>query len=1222
MKGQDVVNLFALLGDLLRVSLQQSVGSDYLDTLTKHFQKWGLKGLASWLQENRLSEKATQAVLSQAQQCAGRAFRERGAWTLYGYARELGIEDLPRLEDILQKIPSSAASPVALRQALLEVLRQDWRGLEPAQYRLAADIYADCLMRALFDVAHASVAGWLTGQIALDMRHELEKLKKMLLQARSRLPQGVRLEVCPPPHTANPFIPWALEVLKRNTLVVLGPGADDATIRGVGFFLAPNGAWALTSAQALHEAGYREGLLLRVRAEGDWDRPFEAYWERTLPDFKVALLRIPVDKKPRGLRGLPLWKAFSARGATSIGNPFLGWGYHDDQHLTGFHVQGSIEGEAKRGPRRQTWLHVKTEAHPRVFLGSPVVDLTKGRVVGMVAQEESQGLYFVVTAEDMALLGREIDAAFRKPEPLHVPGVTVDPWPEPEHRIGHDEELEKGCAWMTELISRNQGGLLVVAGPAGYGRHALAREILQRLAQQRGLFWAETSFATSADGLTATIPENLRLPQTLPWGVLLLNLHEKIGPLSFPRQTSELARSLRELLWRQRQPLALLLHDVHLAADMAWGWWEEPAFLALMRSYPLFVVLTYDPLDLEEERREALQALVDRLGPQGLSLSMRRLRQDEVRAFPKPPPPPEVVERLWRWSDGIPYLVLDIWRSWTRGPRPLLRLRDDQRGWEIAENAQWVAIFDGEEYLRKVLDEYMEGEPPPPWSREQVEEMLRLAALEGPVFTLDALAQVYGIPVEQLEEEWTLYLLDEPDEETGTLSYGLWVFAGETDVSEALARSGATVLRYRFRPLLVYHTLQQRPLPPRERIEALGEALHRLYWNRIRLIGPVLVRIFEAAGRPDRAEEYRRWLRSGQPPQDIRLLLKSIDLLEMMATQHGDPLAQEDDFPPRGNIELGQIPTAEPRDVEPSTVVVSQLLDKYHDLANALYENHDAQDALRRFQRMLGWARWLPNRGMEATALWALGSAYLARGYAWEALGRLQEALAIVREVKNRRGEGGVLAEMSRALITLGRPEEALERLHEALAVAREEQDRRGEGVVLATMGRALIDLGRPEEALTRLHEALAIYREVQDRRGEGAVLLVMGQALKALGRPEEALTRLQEALVVFREVKGRRGEGVVLYEMGRALKALGRPEEALCRLAQALDIFMEIKSFEDVALQLIQRVLMELYDEFYLLDKGLLREDAESVYVLNLDTLLVYLRETCRYSDVMHTEA
>ena len=885
-------------------------------------------------------------------------------------------------------------------------------------------------------------------------------------------------------------------MIEDGLFAVLSP---QKAILGTGFLVAET--LGVTSWHAWKDF-FQQGHNLPVQFYAQRERIVLGTIERAWPEEDVALIRFERGHLPPRCRPLPLWKARGAQG-----HDFFVLGYPTGTAAEARSTQGKIGAVVPGRGHLTHLLQLDGLGIDRGFSGAPVWDFTIERVVGMVvgyqdlprrAQSPEAPLVrlaYAILAEDLWSLSSEIvltrpahTTGFVPAPADHARGVRLETlWPEPSVLIGHQRELR---TMLTAFHQRRKGwggALFLIESLPGFGGNALVRAFLDALPAEDVLRLGvrfvpdgempiaqpdplrETLDAT--DGLFAQSPPFLGHPDAFPLKAVIAQLahHERVRPEHLPRHEGELGRFFRFYSRRQR-PIVLALEDFHYAPKLYAEWLQHIAN-EIRRDLPLFVVLSGEALTSPSEAVASPWHALARAWRQTehiIRVKTRKVSQDEIASYIG-----NAVEgiaaQLHQLSGGIPYLVEDLWVAW-RNKGYVIRKASGR--WEHSPTFPFGDIATGEEYIARILEELYALEPPPDLAKATLLQMLTLAAQEGPVFTLEALATTFNLEPALLEEEIFSFLIDDVDED-GLYEPGL--LFPETLVEIEVIEGGKqkTLERYRFQPLLVWQTLREKAdTLSQEMLLAFAERLRAAYFPDIRRIAPTLCRLYEAGGQGEQAELYRQWLYRPNPFADI------LAHLDILAT-----------FPP-------------------TAVTQSQQLTLYAQLGTG-YIHWDARDAERRFATMLTVAEALNNRHYVALALFLLGNAKHQRGKNKEALALYEQALPIMREVGDRAGEAATLNNMARVYYATGRPGKALELYEQALPIRREVGDRAGEAATLNNMALVYDATGRPGKALELYEQALPITREVGDRAGEAAILANMaGLFYQSLARPQEAIDK------------------------------------------------------------------------------------------------------------------
>ena len=209
---------------------------------------------------------------------------------------------------------------------------------------------------------------------------------------------------------------------------------------------------------------------------------------------------------------------------------------------------------------------------------------------------------------------------------------------------------------------------------------------------------------------------------------------------------------------------------------------------------------------------------------------------------------PVLPQRLHHLADGIPALVESLWQQWQEAIPPAVVCRDDR--WEVARTDNVWVFGEARDQVEAMVTECLAA--PAPFDRFQVEQMMICAALEGLTFTAQAVAQVLGLPADDLMDFWDTFLL------TSDARLGLLADAGFLDLP-AVQGTTTSLNRYRFALPYLWH-VWRRYCPEAQRVDLqrrVAEALEAVYTYARDRVSPILVALFEATGQESRAAPYR-----------------------------------------------------------------------------------------------------------------------------------------------------------------------------------------------------------------------------------------------------------------------------------------------------------------------------------------------------------------------------
>jgi DNA-binding SARP family transcriptional activator/Flp pilus assembly protein TadD len=244
-------------------------------------------------------------------------------------------------------------------------------------------------------------------------------------------------------------------------------------------------------------------------------------------------------------------------------------------------------------------------------------------------------------------------------------------------------------------------------------------------------------------------------------------------------------------------------------------------------------------------------------------------------------------------------------------------------------------------------------------------------------------------------------------------------------------------------------------------------------------------------------------------------------------------------------------------------------------------------------------AREIGDEDAEATALNALGLAYLRQGRCGEATGHFLDALTTCRAASRQRGAANALNNLGIAHYIQGLCQQAVEYFQSALTVYRELGDTTGEtlarnsiamvherqgryreaidhyeralelsrehdigfvdSLLWCNLGIVDVRLGREQQAREKFERALALARDGADRNTEASALAGLGELQARQGRFFAADDYFRQALVLCQEIGDRAGEADTHNHLGEVCLAEGQLETARAHHVAALGIAREV---------------------------------------------------------------
>ncbi|HEX6342083.1 AfsR/SARP family transcriptional regulator [Umezawaea sp.] len=211
----------------------------------------------------------------------------------------------------------------------------------------------------------------------------------------------------------------------------------------------------------------------------------------------------------------------------------------------------------------------------------------------------------------------------------------------------------------------------------------------------------------------------------------------------------------------------------------------------------------------------------------------------------------------------------------------------------------------------------------------------------------------------------------------------------------------------------------------------------------------------------------------------------------------------------------------------------------------------DLDVAVAHSTRALAASRELGAERLEAASLVNLGSMHLERGELREARDLLTGALALCERAGLAHTGATARNNLGGVCLRQGRIAEAFAHHHAALAVHRRLRSRHDEAEVLQNLGATHREAGDYAEATRHCEQALALAVETGNLRYEADALNTLASVENRTGDPASALVKHTSALEISRSAGYRQGEITALIGLGRTVP----PEEGVAHLGNALDL-------------------------------------------------------------------
>ena len=551
-------------------------------------------------------------------------------------------------------------------------------------------------------------------------------------------------------------------------------------------------------------------------------------------------------------------------------------------------------------------------------------------------------------------------------------------------------------------------------------------------------------------------------------------------------------------------------------------------------------------------------------------------------------------EMLYRQTRGHPLFTIELLRGMQeRGDL----VRNPEGQWVEGPNLDWETM---PARVDAVIAERIGRLDP------QLRTALRLASVEGQVFTAEVLARVGS-----LDERMILAQL-----------------SGELDRkhhlirTQSIQRMGDQLIScYQFRHILFQKYLYS-SLDEVERVhlhEQVGTALEELYQTpgRREMIAPQLARHFHEARIADKAIYYLQ--QAGDKAVQVSAYQEGMvhltKGLALLMTQPDTPERAEQELAMQislgiagkgsGPDPVGEEALTRARQLCQQTGKLSELSQVLGELSIFPYVRAEYKKALKLVEDALDLAQRIKAPLLEADSHWHLGFILFGMGELTAAHGHLEQVISFYRPQQHhhdfvllRGSDAGVsaLAYDACCLWCLGYPEQAMKRSQEAITLARElehafsladvlcyggcvfnqmrqdaqalkddadELARLSKGMGFSSFwgtgacywGDALAKLGQVQEGIAQIHEGIIIRQSVMTRCFLSGILGSLAEAQREAEQIQEGLSTLAEALEFVQETDERYYEAELYRLKGELLLSKGNEIEAETSLLKALEI-------------------------------------------------------------------
>ncbi|MFB0534285.1 MAG: AAA family ATPase, partial [Anaerolineae bacterium] len=462
---------------------------------------------------------------------------------------------------------------------------------------------------------------------------------------------------------------------------------------------------------------------------------------------------------------------------------------------------------------------------------------------------------------------------------------------------------------------------------------------------------------------------------------------------------------------------------------------------------------------------------------------------------------------------------------------------------------------------------------------EPLQAALRVASVEGEVFTAEVVAQVRAAD----EREVVGRLSGELDRRHRLVrAQGIQRMDGQ----RPSAGSGQRLSRYRFRHILFQRYLYN-SLDEVERAhlhEAVGNTLEALYEDQTEAMAAIAGQLawhFQEAGIAEKAISYLR--QAGQRAVQLSAYQEGIAHLtrglELLMALPDSPERAQQELALQLALGMAWMSTAAPapevekaytraRELCRQMGETSQLCRALGELSLYYYVRAEHQRARELGEQALSLAQRVKDPLLLALGHWYLGFILFCLGEYTTALGHLERVIAFYNPEQHHRSlvvlsvaDAGpsALAYAACCLWCLGYPEQALSRSQQALALARELDHSFSLADVLCFAGCLFNAMRRDVQALKDdAEELMRLSNEKSFAGWLGMGTRFLGEALAMLGQVQEGMAQMREGMAAHQSVGVRLDLSGKLGSLAEAQAKAGQPEEGLTTLAEALALVEE----------------------------------------------------------------
>ncbi|GAB4512510.1 MAG: hypothetical protein OHK0046_12160 [Anaerolineae bacterium] len=281
-------------------------------------------------------------------------------------------------------------------------------------------------------------------------------------------------------------------------------------------------------------------------------------------------------------------------------------------------------------------------------------------------------------------------------------------------------------------------------------------------------------------------------------------------------------------------------------------------------------------------------------------------------------------------------------------------------------------------------------------------------------------------------------------------------------------------------------------------------------------------------------------------------------------------MLDEDEYEEDDDVINGDFDSEAPEDMFDDEELDEDLYEEVDEDADAaeadVFLDLETQDTTE-LRTMLATLRQSGEQRKQIDVLNTIGRLQVSEGRQNEAIATYNEALDIYEELDDARGILATLRTLADLMVKTENAQAAITYTTRGIKLA--ESDDAARLALLILAGDAHQQLGESADAVQNYTQALELARRLQDPDSEAITLYKLGYAQLDDGQPETAVQTWERALALFKSQGKREYEGRVLGGLGSAYGDMDRWSESINYHTSALYIAREVGSKDEEAQQL-----------------------------------------------------